>query len=554
MLEQLVISDLAVIHHIEVEFEYGMTVFTGETGAGKSILLDAIGLILGDRADTNLIRGDAEKADITGIFSITDLPNVKSLLQQMDIDTEDDKLFIRRVINTDGRSKAYLNHSPVPIQILRDVGEHLIDIFGQHAHQSLSKPQLQRQLLDDNGDYQKKLDTIREIHQEFKLLKNEIAGIETGGENYDARLTLLRYQVDELQEFNITENEFEELSTSFKKLNSSQQLIETCSNALAELSDNDDAISDRISHHLRQLEHLQSIEPTLGNTIELMNNANIQINEAIIELSEHIKSIDTDQESIRKIEKRMERYHELARKHHVKPEILFQHQMSIQEELNKLEHGQEHHEKLQTRIEEIKKHYFAESKTLHNERVTLAKKLSAAVTEKMHELGIGGDFSIDVSSIDDETLREHGMDKIQFLVSTNPGQPLRPLNKVASGGELSRLSLAIQIIAINSHQIPTLIFDEVDTGISGGIAEVVGKMLHKLAAQRQVFCVTHLAQVASCGQQHYRVSKEPCDGLTFTKVESLDRNSRIDEVARMLAGLEITNESRANAEKMLNTV
>ncbi|MEM7026968.1 MAG: DNA repair protein RecN [Pseudomonadota bacterium] len=554
MLQRLVISDLAIIQHLELDFASGMTVFTGETGAGKSILLDAIGLILGDRADNNLIRGGADKTEITGVFSLTDLPMVKSQLDSLDIDTDDNELFVRRVVSKDGRSRAYLNRSPVPLQTLREIGQYLIDIYGQHAHQSLGKPNIQRQLLDENGDYETLLSLVRQLYLDWKQLKQELSEIKTNGENYEDRLTLLRYQIDELNEFNISENEYETLNQTHKKLANSQQIISTCAEAINRLSESDNAFSQQLAIYQSKFADLEKYDASLSNVTELFNQAMIQVDEAIAELRLKIEQTDNDQESLTQIEHRLDRYHELARKHHVKPDQLTEHFQALEDELNKLEHGQEHYDALQAKLENINIDYKEQAKQLYAKRQELASSLSVSVTEKMHELGIGGTFSISVEQIDDEVVREYGMDTIQFLVSTNPGQPLRPLTKVASGGELSRLSLAIQIIGISTNSVPTLIFDEVDTGISGGIAEVVGKMLATLSNSRQIFCVTHLAQVASCGQHHCRVSKKDESNQIKTHVEQLNRVERIDELARMLAGLEITKESRANAEKLLETI
>ena len=554
MLQRLVISDLAIIHKLEIDFDSGMTVFTGETGAGKSILLDAIGLILGDRADTNLIRGGADKTEITGVFSLAELPHVRAQLDELDIIIDDDELFIRRVISKDGRSKAYLNQNPVPLQILKDIGQYLIDIYGQHAHQSLGKPNIQRELLDANGNYQDDLQSIKKLYVQWKQAKQDLSKIKSEGENYEDRITLLRYQVDELNEFNITEDEYSELISTHKKLSNSQQIITSCKEAINSLSDSEHSIGQQLSKHIRQIVDLEKYDSSLKNISELLNQAMIQIDEANTELRAQIDQTDNDQETLNKTEQRLDRYHELSRKHHVKPEQLYEHLQSLQKELDELEHGQEHHDTLQATLDCIMEDYLKLAKTLHSKRTKLAKQLSNSVTEKMHELGIGGTFSISVDQIDEELIREHGMDSIQFLVSTNPGQPLRSLTKVASGGELSRLSLAIQIIGISANSVPTLIFDEVDTGISGGIAEVVGRMLATLSKSRQIFCVTHLAQVASCGQHHCRVSKQGNNNQIKTQVEKLNREERIDELARMLAGLKITNESRANAKKMLESV
>jgi DNA repair protein RecN (Recombination protein N) len=553
LLRQLVINDLAVIDSLNIDFNSGMTVLTGETGAGKSILLDALGLILGNRADTNLIRGGSEKTDITAIFSIIDNADVNDRLNEIDIES-DGELFIRRTISNDGRSRAYLNNTPVPVQTLREIGEHLIDIHGQHAHQSLSRATTQRELLDQFGQYDALLNDIINVYQEWKQVNESLQNFKTEGEDFEARLTLLKYQIDELQQLEIGESEYEELSEEHKRQAHSQRLLESCQKILSDLSESESAISDRLSHHQKEITELCSFDNALENISSLLDNATIQIEEASHELKSYVDRFDMDDNQLGDIENRLDKLHEFARKHKVKPEELPTHLALLTKQLNELEGGQEQHDLLQKKKVDLTEQYFKLAKKLSKERTKAAGIISEAITEKMHELAIGGKFNIDIEKIEDDTPHPFGMDKIAFLVSTNPGQPLRPINKVASGGELSRLSLAIQIIGSKDNGVPTMIFDEVDAGISGGIAEIVGKLLHRLAEHRQIFCVTHLAQVASCGHHHLRVTKESKEGATFTRVITLEQQERIDEVARMLAGMEVTDESRANATQMLESV
>jgi len=553
LLRQLVINDLAIIDKLNLDFKSGMTVLTGETGAGKSILLDALGLVLGDRADMNVIRGGTNKTDITAIFSINNNSNVKDRLNEIEIES-DDELFIRRTISRDGRSRAYLNNTPVPVQILRDIGEHLVDIHGQHAHQSLSRPKTQRELLDQFGQYDSLLHRVSEVYQEWKLVIEQLQNFKTGGEDFEARLTLIKYQIEELTQLAIGESEYSELSEEYKRQSHSQRLLEICQKVLNDLSESDSAIDNRLSQHQREIEDLCSVDKSLINICNLIDNASIQINEANSELKNYIDQFDSDTNQLNTIENRLDKLHELARKHKVKPEALPEHLNMLTTQLNQLEGGQEQHELLQQKKNELTTEYTKLAEQLRDKRKGAAKKIVVAVTEKMHELGMGGKFNIDLEPIEDETPHQFGMDKIAFLVSTNPGQPLRPITKVASGGELSRLSLAIQIIGSKDNGAPTMVFDEVDAGISGGIAEIVGKLLHSLAEHRQIFCVTHLAQVASCGHHHLRVTKNTKEGETYTHVADLNKQERVDEVARMLAGMEVTNESRANAAQMLESV
>ena len=550
MLRQLVINDLAVIDNLNLDFKSGMTVLTGETGAGKSILLDALGLVLGDRADTNVIRGGSDKTDITAIFSINNNMYINDRLDEMEIES-DDELFIRRTISKDGRSRAYLNNTPVPIQTLREFGEYLVDIHGQQAHQSLSRPKTQRELLDQFGQYDCLLNNVIKIYQEWKQVSDQLQNFETGGEGFEARLTLLRYQLEELTQLDIGESEYAALSEEFKRQSHSQDLLETCQKVFTDLSESDSAIVNRLSQHQRAIHELCNIDKSLESISNLLDSSTIQIDEANSELKIYIDRFDSDLSQLNTIENRLNKIHELARKHKVKPENLPEQLNLLTTQLNQLEGGQEQHELLQQKKVDLKTRYFTLAEELREKRIKASNKIATAITEKIHELGMGGKFDIDIDPIEDMTPHKFGMDKITFIVSTNPGQPLRPITKVASGGELSRLSLAIQIIGSKDNGVPTMVFDEVDAGISGGIAEIVGKLLNSLAKSRQIFCVTHLAQVASCGHHHCRVIKNTKEGETFTQVINLDKQERIDEVARMLAGMEVTNESRANAAQML---
>jgi DNA repair protein RecN (Recombination protein N) len=541
---------MAVIDSLNLDFKSGMTVLTGETGAGKSILLDALGLILGDRADTNIIRGGTNKTDITAIFSIKNNSNINDRLDEMEIES-DDELFIRRTISKDGRSRAYLNNTPVPIQTLREIGEHLVDIHGQHAHQSLSRAKTQRELLDQFGQYDSLLKDISTIYQEWKQVSEQLQNYKADGKDFEARLTLLKYQIEELEQLTISESEYTKLSEELKRQSHSQRLLDSCREILSDLLESEFSINDRLSQHQKEINDLCAIDNSLENISKLLDSATIQIEEASHELKNYVDRFDIDANQMSIIENRLDKLHDLSRKHKVKPETLPEHLNLLTTQLNQLEGGQEQHELLQQQKTDLTEQYFKLAKKLSKKRSDAVNKFSVSVTKKMHELGMGGKFSIDIERIENETPRQLGMDKISFMVSTNPGQPLRPITKVASGGELSRLSLAIQIIGSKDNGVATMIFDEVDAGISGSIAEIVGKLLHGLAEYRQIFCVTHLAQVASCGHHHCRVIKTTKANVTFTQVEYLDQQERVDEIARLLAGKEVTSESRANAAKML---
>ena len=551
MLAQLIINDLAIISKLSLDFESGMTVLTGETGAGKSILLDALGLILGDRADTNIIRGNSEKTDITAIFLIKNNTAVSEKLKNTEIESNNNELFIRRTIRKDGRSRAYINNTPVPIQTLRDIGEHLIEIHGQHAHQSLSQSKTQRELLDQFGQYNSILTSTTSIYHELMDVNNQIKYLEVNGENYESTLTLLKYQIEELNKSAIEKSEYSKLSEEYKKQSHSQHILETSQEILNELSESDSAINTKLAKCQNKINELCLIDNSLNNIPNLLDTALIQVNETTEELKNYINGFNPDTSKLNSLESRLDKLNELARKYKTRPEQLPDHLNLLITQLDKLEGSFEQQEELKQKREELTAKYYKFANELRKERMLTARVFSKKITNKIHELGMGGRLEIKIEAINNENPHPFGMDNIIFMVSTNPGQPLRPITKVASGGELSRLSLAIQIISSKDNNLPTMIFDEVDAGIGGSIAEIVGKLLNSLAIHSQILCVTHLPQVASYGHQHFQVIKNTKEGETYTEVFSLDEKERINEIARMLAGMEVTSESRANAERML---
>lgn len=552
MLRQLVINNLAVIDRLSLDFDTGMTVLTGETGAGKSILLDALGLILGARAETGLIRGGADKTDITAIFVIEGDAALRQRLEALDIEY-DSELFIRRTIGRDGRSRAYINNIPAPAQTLRELGRQLIDIHGQHACQALAGAEAQRELLDQSGAYRPLLGRLGQIYEAWQTLTEQLRAIHPEGAEVEAKRTLLRYQIDELAALEIGEAEYTTVNEEYKRLANAQTILTTCHAALDSLAESEDAVAARLGRCRQDIHGLCGFDEKLEGVATLLEGASIQLAEAAGELKHYIGQFDADTSRLAALEQRLDKLHELARKHKVRPAELAAHLGKLTAELEQLEDGREQTELLQQRETELRREYAALALELHEARRQAATTMAAAITEKMHKLGMGGEFSIRVEQAETDKPRARGSDKVGFLVSVNPGQPPRPINKVASGGELSRLSLAIQIIGSRDTGVPTLIFDEVDAGIGGGIAEIVGRLLRRLAGRRQILCVTHLAQVASCGHHHFRVAKTSENNATFTRADKLDQKERVDEVARMLAGMTITDESRANARRMLES-
>lgn len=554
MLKYFHIRDFAVIEELEIQFDSGMTVFTGETGAGKSIIVDALGLVLGDRADSSIIRSQCDSTEITAIFEVNNNQSVCGILDEQGIN-QDDELMLRRVINKDGRSRAYVNGSSVPVQILRDLGEYMVDIHGQHAHQSLLKRDVQRQLLDDFGKYQTILEQVRSFWNDWSAANAELSRISGHDQDRDARLALLQYQVQELEALNPDTSEIKGLEEEHTRLANASKLLETCQQLLNQLTEDDQSVINQLNHSAHELHSLLRFDQSLSSVSGLLENASIQINEAATELRHYLDNLELDPARLKTVEERITALHDTARKHKVKPEELAAHLETLKSELKNLEDIELHLSNLEKKRDQALLSYRKVALELHAQRKNAAAKLSKGIEAKLKDLGMpGGRFEIDVQNVEKDTPQREGMDRIEYLVSVNPGQPLQPLNKVASGGELSRISLAIQVIGSKDKGLPTLIFDEVDSGIGGGVAEIVGTLLHSLANNRQIFCVTHLPQVASQGDHHLQVNKSTLAQTTLTQVIALNKDERIEEIARMLGGLKITEQTRAHAREMLTAV
>lgn len=551
LLKHLHIRNFAVIEELDIPFNHGMTVFTGETGAGKSIMVGALGLVLGDRSDSGIVRAGCERTEITAIFDIEDDKEIQSALAEQEIDCEDE-LILRRVINKDGRSRAYVNGSSVPAQLLRSLGECMVDIHGQHAHQSLLKADVQRNLLDEFGNHPQQLNEVKDAWKTWNANEIELQALSGDNRDHDAQIELLQYQIQELQALNPGESKFSEVEKEYGKLANANRLLEVCQQTLQQLSEDERSTQGQISHNLDELEDIQKFDPSLTTVIELLNGASIQIGEASDELRHYLDRLELDPEQLKMVEDLLTAFHDMARKHKIQPEALGEHLATLEDELHKLENSEARFKELIALQQSSVNNYHKAARKLNQCRQQAAQKLSHDISRKLNDLGMpGGKFSIEVNEIEKDTPLQNGMDKIDYLVSLNPGQPLQPLSKVASGGELSRISLAIQVTGSKDKGIPTLIFDEVDSGIGGGVAEIVGKLLHSLSDKRQVFCVTHLAQVASQGDHHLQVAKATHAGTTLTRVGELNDGERIDEIARMLGGVKITEQTLAHAEEML---
>ncbi|MGM0680081.1 MAG: DNA repair protein RecN [Pseudomonadota bacterium] len=552
MLTHIHIWNFAIVEKLDLAMDNGLTVFTGETGAGKSILLDALSLALGDRADSAVIRHGADKAEISVTFSTTDAPQAETWLAERELASENECI-IRRTISSNGPSKAFINGKPSPIQSLRELGEMLVDLHGQHEHQSLLKRDIQRQLLDDYAGHQTLLQQLREVYQRWQQHKNELDNLRQASSERDARLDLLRFQVNELDTLALDENEPSELEQEHKRLANASQLLETSERVSQLLQDNDETnASQLLSQCSSELQQLAETDSRLKPVAELLDSALIQVREAGSELRHYLDALELDPGRLSWVEQRLSDIHALARKHHVAVEELPGVLPQLQQQLESLEHADVQLGQLQQALDEAENDYRQLAKQLSEGRHKAATRLAEQVTQNMQTLGMeGGRFDVQLEARE-ESFSPNGLERVEFVVSANPGQPLRPLSRVASGGELSRISLAIQVITARDTRIPTLIFDEVDVGIGGRVAEIVGLQLRELASHRQVLCVTHLPQVAALGQHHFQVSKRAASDVTISEIVELKPEQRVDEIARMLGGIEITDQTLSHAKEMID--
>lgn len=554
MLVHLSIHNYAIVEHLDLELARGMSVITGETGAGKSIMLDALGLALGDRADSGVVRPDADKADILATFDLADIPEASTWLAERDLDS-DGPCILRRVITAEGRSRGYINGTPCPLGDLKAVGELLIDIHSQHEHQSLLKTDTHRRLLDE---YAGATELARQVHlasQRWRQTHVELERLRNSGDEQRARHQLLSYQLEELDNLGLGENELEQLEQEHKNLTNAEALFGICRQVIDNCSESDSGnVLSALTVSLNRLTAVQNAPRALGEAVNLIASAQIQVEEAVGELNRFLDNFDADPMRLQQLEERLDTLYTLARKHRIHPSELISLQQRLSEELESLNANDESLERLEEELKAYTRHYHEKAGELSSLRQRSATLLSTAVEQEIQRLGMpGGRFRIELRPGNGEDLHPHGLEQVELLVSANPGQPLKGLAKVASGGELSRISLAIQVITAQTSRIPTLVFDEVDVGIGGPTAEIVGQLLRRLGERGQVLTVTHLPQVAAQGHHHLFVHKARNSDATHTAVASLGKRERIEEVARMLGGIDLTKESLAHAKKMVVT-
>ena len=552
MLMNLQVRDFAIVDRIDIEFEPGMTVLTGETGAGKSILVDALGLVLGERGNAQLVRDGAKRAEFAAEFDVSALPNVSSWLEEQALDLDDDCL-LRRVINADGRSRAFINGNSVPLSQLKALGELLLDIHGQHFHQSLARRSIQRDLLDHFGGLLDERAIVATHYIEWKALADRVEELTGAEADSAARLDLLTFQLQELDSLALEDGEFDALGSERRKLQNSGKLAEGVGRALDGLFDNDAGNANSlIADALRSVEQLVELDQNLRPVLEMLNSASIQVTEAADTLRRYSEAVDMDPARRDWVEERLDSIQTISRKHRVTADELPELADRMRAEHDELSHAEERGQELEERAVAARAEYRKQAKSLSKARQKAADRFAAAVTDAMHGLGMpGGVFQVQLTPLDDDAAKSWGLDQIDFLISANPGQAPQSLAKIASGGELSRMSLAIQVIASDGSAIPTMVFDEVDSGVGGGVAEMVGRRLQELGANRQVLCVTHLPQVASLADQHFRISKVTDGKSTRTRVSPLAQDERTEELARMLGGVEITRKTLEHAAEML---
>ena len=551
MLAQLTISNFAIVRELEIDFHAGMTAITGETGAGKSIAIDALGLCLGGRAEADMVRQGTSRADLCARFSLKDTPAALRWLEENQLE-DGSECLLRRVISSDGRSRGFINGTAVPLSQLRELGQLLIQIHGQHAHQLLLKPEHQKTLLDGYAGETTLTQQMAAAYRQWYQSCRDLALHQQLSQERAARAELLHYQLKELNDFNPQAGEFEQIDEEYKRLANSGQLLSTSQQALHLLADGEDANLQSQLYTVRNLvTDLIGMDDKLSGVLDMLEEAAIQITEASDELRHYCDRLDLDPNRLYELEQRISRQINLARKHHISPEELPAFHQKLLDEQQQLDDQADCLETLTLAVNNHHQQAMKVARQLHESRVAYARELSGLITDSMHSLSMPhGKLTIDVA-FEENHLTAEGADRIDFRVSTNPGQPLQPLAKVASGGELSRIALAIQVITARKMETPALIFDEVDVGISGPTAAVVGKLLRQLGESTQVMCVTHLPQVAGCGHHHFFVSKETDGAMTETHMQPLDKRARLQELARLLGGSEVTRNTLANAKELL---
>lgn len=555
MLTYINIKNFAIIKELELDLQPEMTVLTGETGAGKSIIIDTLELALGARADASLVRNNTDRCEITLIFDLTNLTRVRELLIEQELDSENECI-VRRIIAKDGRSKSSINGNQCTQQTLRNISSLLLDIHGQHEHQELLSIDRQRELLDAFADNKLLAIKVKQLYNSWLKIKTKLIELENYAEDYSTKIDFLNYQLKELEACDLNIENLESLRREQKRFNNTQQIALSLNSALDIISENDNgSVLQGLYNAQNGLEKHQDIDPNIVSTLELLQNAIIQIQEATTNMHQNLHSIEFNEEKQKQVEEQLTCIYDLAHKHQVQPQNLPQIRTNLEQQLKNLKTITLQLEQTQAAEKTTEKSYLEAANELSNKRKFAATKLSNLITTKMQLLSmVGGEFAINFLPNINKNFNANGLERIEFLVSANPGQPLQPLNKVASGGELSRISLAIQVITAEKEVTPTLVFDEIDAGIGGKTANIVGQLLRQLAKKTQVICITHLAQIAAQSHNHILLEKTAKENDTRVQLTTLNQKERIDEIARMLGGIKITQQTLAHAKEMLKTV
>ncbi len=553
MLQHIQVRDLVIVRELSLELGPGMTALTGETGAGKSILIDALGLVLGNKANKNMIRNGRDQAEINAEFDLGDAPEIKQWLQDNALDSEGECI-VRRILVRQGRSRSFINNRPVPATLLAELGSRLVSIHGQHEHQLLVKHGAQRDLLDAYAGHGQLVAKMCETYKEYRLKQQQLQELQRQSLDRAQRLDYLQFQIDELRQLQLQAGELDELAVKQRQLAHADQLGNDLAELIQLLFDDEHGIQSRLAHACVQLEQLVNLDKQLQPATELLDSARIQAEEASSLLQNAASHIESNPQLLTEIDQRLGEIHELARKHRIPAKELPELLDKLSREQDGLENADITLAQLEQEVRDLEKSSLAAAKKLTRSRTRASVRLGKTIAKSMQQLGLeGGIFALDITPLPEAQLCANGADRVTFLVSTNPGQPLAPLARVASGGELSRISLAIQVATANCGKIPTMIFDEVDAGIGGATAETVGKLLRQLGTQNQVLCVTHLPQVASQANRHLQVSKSTNGKTTQTRIITLDKEQRVEEIARMLGGVSITRQTLAHAREMIRS-
>lgn len=553
MLLSININNFTLVESLEIEFSSGTTAITGETGAGKSLVLDALGMALGDRADSNTIRHGKQRAEITASFDISNAPHARNWLQSNDLDA-DDQCILRRLYTTEGRSRGYINGQSCTMQQLQTLGEMLTDIHSQHEHQSLLRRETHRKLLDEYAETTELAEQVASIFQQWNKADKKLRRLLEQTDELTARRDLLSFQVQELEQLGLDNKELDSLEKEQQALANADQIVQESHNliAICDRSENFN-LRDGLNRALGILTGLKHKPEALANAEELLQSSMIQVEEAIHEIESHVDRFEADPERLQQVEERLSAIFQLSRKHRVNADQLVETLESLQEELAELEGGEASVDNLQKELDQLATQYSKQSVKLTKQRVAAAKLMAQEINQQLQNLSMeGAELVVSTTPLAEGEFRATGNETVEFLIATNPGQPHKPLQKIASGGELSRVSLAIQVVAAAHSDIPTLVFDEVDVGIGGSTADIVGQLLKQLGDRGQVISVTHQPQVAAHAHHHYRASKIIETDSAESLMVELDQQHRVEELARMLGGAKVTEQTLSHASELLS--